>query len=359
MGYDLPRLKQLVEELYGNPLLYLSANSKELFHTNFWLWLARLDPDATARIFMPSISNSPGEPLQFRTEVRVSKGTRLDMEVRSGAIPVIVIENKVKDYPRREQLERIAEHYRSPRPPAFVLVSLFGSPEGISPPWTHVSYGQISERIDAEAFEGGPFDTSLIREYKRFAGLISHLSELLPTTSSYDFFNHANRELYSYLARLRLWEVYQKTRASHMESCFQRTYHLDGLAIGYNINHQKATMGFEWPLPGFGVADGSPGAGVQIEDNQIRTYLYWKDHEIFDKGLLLAKRGILFSPNWKNRQGEFLNSYMNGAKLRNFIYQYDTIPVMTFDRLFEDLHARLLAVRAVLQAVAEALWQST
>jgi len=359
MGQDFRRVEHLVEELSDHPLLYLSANSKELFHTNFWRWLARLNPDATARVFMPSISSFPGEPLQFRTEVRVGKGTKSDMEVRSGAVPIMVIENKVKDYPKREQLERIAECYRSPRPLAFVLVSLFGSPEEVSPPWTHVSYGQISERIDAESFGGSPFDIMLIGQYKSFTGLLSQLSELLPVTLSYDFFNTVNRELFSYLGRLRLWEVYQKARASHMISCFQKTYHLDGLAIGYYINHQKATISFVWSLPGFGVADGSPGAGVQIEDNQIRTYLYWKDHEIFDKGMLLAKRGILFSPDWKNRKSEPLNSYMNGAKLRNFIYQYKTIPVMTFDRLFEDLHARLLAVRADLHAVAEVLWKST
>lgn len=359
MGHDLSRVAKLIEELSDHPLLYLSANSKELFHTNFWLWLARLNPDATAKVFMPSISASPGEAFQFRTEVRLGKGTRLDMEVRSESVPVMVIENKVKDYPKREQLERIAECYRSSRPLAHVLVSLFGAPEEVTAPWTHVSYGQISERINAGSFGGGHFDTMLIGQYKSFTGLLSQLSELLPATLDYDFFNTANRELFSYLARLRLWEVYQRARASHMICCFQRTHHLDGLAVGYSINNQKATIGFEWPLPGFGLSDGAPGVGVQIEDNQIRTYLYWKDHELFDKGMSLASRCILFSPDWKNRKGEPLNSYRNRAKLRNFICQYETIPVIAFRKLFEELHARLLAIRTDLQAIEEVVRKST
>lgn len=359
MGHDYRRLEQLVEELFSSPLLHLSAYSKELFHTNFWLWLAQLNPDAAVRVFIPSFSSSPGEPLQFKTEVRVGKGTRLDMVIQSGTVPVMVIENKVKDYPKREQMDRILDHYRSPNPPVFVLVSLFGLPDECATTWTHVSYRQISERIDAESYGGSPFVTMLIGEYKRFTGLLSQLYEVLPTTLSYDFFNRENHLLYSYLARLRLWEVYQKARASHMISCFKKTYHLDDLLIGYSINNQKATMTFEWPIPDSSVTDGSPGAGIQIEDNQIRTFLHWKDHELFSTGMLLAKQDTLFSPTWRNRSGKLLNSYGNSAtKQLNFIYQYDTIPVTPFDRLFDDLHARLWAIHEDLQRIADVLRKS-
>jgi hypothetical protein len=130
----LNSLDSIILKLKKNPLFYVSQASKELFHSNFWEWLAEINICETVQIFSDKIELDnvlrckrehnqkfkvvAGEDIKSKNDFVIFKSNGKKEE------PVVVIENKVKDFPYQEQLQRIKNSFNDDRI-QYILVSLF------------------------------------------------------------------------------------------------------------------------------------------------------------------------------------------------------------------------------------------
>jgi hypothetical protein len=138
---------------------------------------------------------------------------------------------------------------------------------------------------------------------------------------------------------VRMWEVYQKYRASVMNICFRdylnskcRSKGISEDWVGkirsrYSINNQKATLTYYLVFDAKGECLHSDVAydlenfieiGIQIEDVQYRRFVDGEhSRRVFDK-LKNDSSHTFFSNSWRNRKKKDHNYYKP-----HFIYQYD------------------------------------
>lgn len=321
----LTHLEQVIEKLKGSPLYYLFLSSRELFHTNFWLWLSTLNKTETLKLFLEG--NNNGEELSFKREhkqeFREYKST-VDLLIKRNNKSLVVIENKVKDFPTKEQLQRIRNSFND-EAIHFILVTLFLSREIAFNGWAVRTYEEISYSIISENFTSNEYYKSLIQDYKEFIYNLSVLAKLLPLTLNYDFANTFNSELYDKLNEVKLWEAYQKLRASHLLFHFNNR---NDIETRYSVNHQKATIDFLIRLKdGYLIS-------LSLEDNQLRKTVGGKKPEKFAQNLL--KNGIFFSPEFTGRGKKLFLKYDNKGDTQ-YRYQYEKIPPQSFQELFDKI----------------------
>lgn len=331
----MEELDIIINRLKQNPLFYISQTSKELFHSNFWDWLANLNTLETIRIFTErDFDNGDYSFKREHNQSAILNGERIksknDFVLFEGMNPIMVIENKVKDFPSKEQLERIRISFNN-NAIEFVLVTLFWV-DGIQfQGWENVKrYIDIADRIHPERFTNDLFELSLISHYKEFCQILHSLALILHIEEEYDFTYSFNNELLGRLNQVKLAEGYLKMRSSHLLFNYIRPY--DCITYSSSINHQKATISFNYPL-----RDGY-NAGVQLEDNHFRYFIQGVRNETFAENL--RENNIFFRVDWTSPTGLPYLGYRP-----DFKYQFDIIdePV-TFIDLFERINQVLFFI---------------
>lgn len=308
-----------IAKLKSSPLFYLFLSSRELFHTNFWFWLSTLNKTETAKIFSNKLIEND---ITFKREHNQRNGefkSTVDLYISN----LIVIENKVKDFPTVGQLDRI-KHSFGETQVEFVLTTLFWAQDITFQGWTIKTYRSISDAIEPKNFTDDIYYESLILDYKQFTLNLSELAEELEIKKEYDFAISLNKELYGKLNEIKLWEGYQKLRASHLQHHFTNS-NQHHLGTGYSINNQKATIDFVIDLQ-----DGYR-LGIQIEDIQYRKFVVGKRAGTFAENLI---KNNLFLNDTFNGRGK--KSYLNYGD--QFKYQYEKIDNTTFENLFDKIN---------------------
>lgn len=319
-------LDNTINKLKASPLFYLFLSSRELFHSNFWFWLSTLNKQEAFKLFS---SRHIPDNITFKREHNQSSGdikSKVDLLISSGEQPWIAIENKVKDFPTRGQLQRIQSSFSNTNV-EFVITTLFWSEDIRFEGWNLVTYKHISEAIDPLTFTDNPYFISLIEDYKSLTSNLSELALLLEVNKNYDFAISWNWDLYLKLNDIKLWEGYQKLRASHLLNYFQPT--VDGVSVTYSINNQKATIDFFLALErGYTI-------GIQIEDVQFRKFVSGKNaDQLADK---LVQKEIFFNSSFNGRGNK---PYLNYGKV--FKYQYEKIDSSKpYDLIFTKINSEL------------------
>jgi len=308
-----------IVKLKASPLFYLFLSSRELFHSNFWFWLSTLNKTETAKLF----SEKPitGD-ITFKREHNQSNGefkASVDLYVEKK----IAIENKVKDFPTSSQLDRIKQSF-GPSEIDFVLTTLFWSSDLSFDGWIVKTYRTISDSIEPCKFTNDPYYQSLISDYKQFTFNLSELSEQLEIRQEYDFAISLNKVLYGKLNEIKLWEGFQKLRASHLLIHFTES-NTHNVSTAYRINNQRATIDFVIDLQ-----DGYK-LGIQIEDIQYRKFVIGNKAGKFAENLI---GNNLFLNNTFSGRGK--KSYLNYGD--SFKYQYEKIERLNFNDLFEKIN---------------------
>ena len=319
-------LDSTIDKLKESPLFYLFLSSRELFHSNFWFWLSTLNKQAAFNLF--STRQVP-DNIVFKREHNQSNGdikSKVDLLLSSGEQPLVAIENKVKDFPTWGQLQRIQSSFGNSNI-EFVITTLFWSEDIRFEGWKVKTYKDISEAIYPLAFTDNPYFISLIEDYKALTLHLSELALLLEVNKSYDFAISWNRELYLKLNDIKLWEGYQKLRASHLLNHFEPTN--DNVSVAYSINNQKATIDFFFELEkGYTI-------GIQIEDVQFRKFVSGKNADQFADRLV--EKGIFFNNNFNGKGNK---PYLNYGKV--FKYQYEKIKSSkSYDFIFGQINTEL------------------
>jgi hypothetical protein len=122
----MSNINNAIEKIKTSPLFYLFLSSRELFHTNFWFWLSNLNKIETIKLFTDK--NFDGN-LTFKREHNQKNGefkSTVDLFISSDNSQDVdvTIENKVKDFPTNEQLERIKNSFGTTIP-ELILTTLF------------------------------------------------------------------------------------------------------------------------------------------------------------------------------------------------------------------------------------------
>jgi hypothetical protein len=328
---NLPAFKTLIGKLEQSPMFYLFLSSRELFHTNFWFWLSKLNPQETIKLFSNTKrSNQTDFHREYNQRYEEEK-SQVDLLITDTNAPAIVIENKVKDFPTTEQLARIKTTF-SESSPEFVLTTLFWADDLQFTGWAVKTYRQISEQLNPENFTKDTYYKSLISDYKQFILNLAELAELLPITMDYDFAKAHNKVLFEQLNSIKLWEGFQKLRASHLLLHFAKA-NTHQVQATYRINNQKVTIQFLIPIVrGYNM-------GIQIEDNQYRKFIFGPKHEQFADNL--QQNHIFFDPAWLSPQKKNMCGYKP-----DFKYQYEKLLPMSFNQLFAKINADIQQINS-------------
>lgn len=323
------QLDEVIQKLKSSPLFYLFLSSRELFHTNFWFWLSTLNKKETLKLFIDEDCKS--NSLSFKREHKQSFGkdknnkSVVDLLISCEDAPFVVLENKVKDFPTISQLKRIKNSFNN-KTFHYVLATLFYSPDINFEGWSIRTYKEISNSLVPENFTTSQYYKNLIQDYKEFIFNLSELADILPITHEYDFANSYNVEFFHKLNEIKLWEGFQKLRASHL------LYHFNnrqGIQTDYSINNQKATMTFFIPLKE------NYEIGITLEDNQFRKYIGGKRAEDFAHNLLSNQ--IFFNNDFKARGKKAFCKYDNKGD-KQYRYQYEKIEnSIPFPTLFDKI----------------------
>jgi len=148
-------LDQIVGALQHSPLFQLSLASKELFHSNFLAWLCDTYRNHAGRLFAGFLTcPTPSyDGLCVRREEH-----NIDVRIEYPGGGELLIENKVKSLPRKEQLEEYAKAFSEKAQTSFLLLSLtrpaflssnettIRLPDGAV--WQCLTYRELADRLN-------------------------------------------------------------------------------------------------------------------------------------------------------------------------------------------------------------------
>lgn len=193
-----------LEELKKSPLFYLSAGSKELFHSDFLYWLAICHWDVFIRVMRHLADPEDNKPFWWETAYSLKP---TNIEVRREAenfdlavyvcpnkkwVPVFVLENKVKRLPSAKQLKDYSdkvekdwadnkENREKSQKITFILLSLTDADPLQNDPmlnsWTFTKYHILVNALENIPIKCTGFHKLLYENYCSFIHALSSLAE--------------------------------------------------------------------------------------------------------------------------------------------------------------------------------------
>lgn len=165
---ELSDIDEALNWLETSPMQRMSLGSKELFHSNFLSWLFETYPDTVKVVFDIDVTVC---------NVQREK-SNLDMLVRDGGEPVLIIENKVKSYPDLAQL--LAYNGKFPDVKRRVLLTLVRPDVAPPEPWKLLSYADLATCLRGW-FQGAQIGEHDRRYVMDYITLIGHLARIAET----------------------------------------------------------------------------------------------------------------------------------------------------------------------------------
>ena len=218
------KLISIIEGLKKNPMFWMSLGSKELFHSNFLQYLSTLDPKSN---FINMLNGFLPEGKKLPKGIDYC----LDRELEDFDICIyhrndnkivydVVLENKVKSIPYKEQLtEYVNKTIKQGSPDCrFILLTLskdFPDKDDQSiDNWEQLGYSDLYKGIDSCFLQSGKRDTRKSVYLEDYLSLIKQLEELgeyLTPEQSQCLFDDDDKRM---LEEIRLHDMYLKLRAS-------------------------------------------------------------------------------------------------------------------------------------------------
>ena len=218
-----------LKELNENPMFRMSLGSKELFHSNFlaFLW----DCDKTH--FLNMLNQLLPCDKQIDVNLLLKKELTLHREKDNLDLCIchtgnkkeyidIIIENKVKSIPYKEQLDKYQQTANKPKhqsttPIIYILLSLasdFPNKEDIENVWSIVSYKNLANAIEQNYIKNGSLADKLKQYVKDYIDFITKLSSL-DILGNFEKEPFHNSETISAYHAQKLSDLYLKQRGSY------------------------------------------------------------------------------------------------------------------------------------------------
>ena len=244
MGIDV-----LLIELNKNPMFHLSLGSKELFHSNFLAFLWDQNPKAFLELLNDLCHNSIQVEDLFRKEPtldREKENFDICLHHKEGKgekeIYDIIIENKVKSIPYKEQLEdyenKVKQHHNTTTYILLTLADNFPNANNIKG-WTIVSYETLAEKLELKM---NIFSSSNQQIQKYIEDYIYFIKQLTPLKDKIleDLKNNGpyhQQEDINTFHKYKLSDLYIKLRGAYfiglIKDKLESTYKKNGVDVEY------------------------------------------------------------------------------------------------------------------------------
>ena len=272
-----------ISKLKNSPVFSMSLGSKELFHSNFWAYL--MDQEE-GKEFIRFFFND----IDINSELKIKReDKKRDLVVYSDG-KEYVIENKIKSYPRREQLEKYSRETNVERG---VITGISYPPFEPPAEWRFVSYHEIANFLRKMSFKN-EYLQSVVNDYCDVLDSINLLMKMSldETKERLSYWSDDIKKLYD----VRLMDVFRKNKADDfVQTCEELQILIEheikdlrewSFYISRSFHNGKSTISFELQK---GSGNNYKGQiGVQIEDNQFRLFLgltRGSVEDIFKKGI--------------------------------------------------------------------------
>jgi len=173
----------IAKVLKSSPMYNLSLSSKELFHSNFLAWLG--NNSSTKPFFRAIIKSLTGIDLnQHPNWVVEREDKNVDLCIKEGNNYILVIENKVKSIPRKDQLDDYYNKLSGKKVPKFMLLTLvtdFPDKNNILKAglWDIKFYTDLAQEMQNKiSLVNGQYELLIIKDYISFIDNFSKLEAI-------------------------------------------------------------------------------------------------------------------------------------------------------------------------------------
>jgi hypothetical protein len=195
----------LIKNLKASPMFNLSLSSKELFHSNFLAWVIEKYPKEMQDIFRHFLKDENISFLKDGFVERESKKIDLTINLEGGK--KIIIENKVKSTPDKEQLIKYSEKEGENKNNYYILLS-FHEPGFFERDkfreWIYISYNELVREIKKTLPRNDPF----VEDYILFVENLLKLFESFEFKTLGDFYSDSYN--YKEMKDIRMHDIYHK-----------------------------------------------------------------------------------------------------------------------------------------------------
>ncbi|MBC2834064.1 hypothetical protein [Paragemmobacter straminiformis] len=287
-------LVEIQKALDENPIFHMSLSSRELFHSNFLAWLFWKYPASLNAVLPLSFSVS-----NISAVHRERKNLDLLIEAiaDSGLKHNIVLENKVKDIPRAEQLLSYDEKLKGDlgnAPTDKILLSLVPAAKSVKEKsgWLDFDYKSLGSNVldwvDRSAVSDE--DVIIIRLYGE---LVCNLSKLVDASLQGDGLPRESwllktrtprqDEIHQVLSDLRLIDMIGKMQASFLLDSIRaevgRNFRSTTFEVEFGSGYSRAMPMVEASISR-AVSGGSLSLGVQVQGDQYRRFILFAHFNI-------------------------------------------------------------------------------
>ena len=272
-------IEEQLQRLNCSPLFAISLSGKELSHSNFWAWLLKQEVEGKhpfIEVFIPDFYQNGCTSISVEREKKHVDLT-ITYKNKANETEVLIIENKIKSIPTKEQLIRYEEELgKQDLTVTGILTGLYATLDIQDlGKWSFLSYQEIAKRI---------MNIQKLHATMDFADYILQYAENIEVL--YDLFQNKmeqNKGKYIIgdedLEKIRYSDIYVKLKGSEFMEEINKRLTFEAYkdwskpVCGLSFNHKKPTLSIVFSQR----IDGDPAKeigmiGVQIEGDQFRIY---------------------------------------------------------------------------------------
>ncbi|MDG4504994.1 hypothetical protein NOL38_01780 [Streptococcus suis] len=295
--------KEIIEKLDSNMNLELSLASLELYHSNFIAYIIK-NYQEIPLVFLKDFIDI--ENVKIERVERERKNIDLTLHLNDGT--KVIIENKMKDYPNREQLEKYSRD--NPDVKLKVLLVPFKINNTTLPKdWKIIHYRNIVEYLDH--IKGSQFAT-FIDDYKNLCTYLEVLFKSINTNISTSRYGD-------------IYPLMNEAKKLRLDSAIERIFRnsmLDKIDSKFKPYFGRGTG--KHYFGGIVHLDENFSIDVQLEKNDYRHKLNIPREKVRDSAFIMAKElkdlnyVFNFSSHLEPRRGGEWNQYGLGRLEKSF-----------------------------------------
>lgn len=290
-------IKESAESLKKSPLYNLSMANKELFHSNFIAWLGTSYPNVFKDVFSALLGNKwPDNLGQFTIKREYNHYDICVMEEKGlKTIPRIVIENKVKSIPTKNQLDgyRKDEENDNNKGCQFVLLTVTKSlhdnekVEEKVEGWKTITYKELSDQLSKVKLSdfSDAYHFGLLKDYRSYIEQLQFIIERFDSEVSY----YSSKESNDLKKELGIHDICGKRKAQNIYKKLVQRFEDKWEVVNDMNGLQGNKIKIAWDYTNMPVVEVRLRAGdieeyiiVQIQGNQYRHAVEYFD-DVIDK----------------------------------------------------------------------------
>ena len=319
-------LGTLKVKLKESPLFNLSLTNKELFHSNFLAWFGNTYNSEFKELINQLLGfNCWPEDLQSFSILREYK--HFDICIKDAdENPIILIENKVKSVPTKEQLDEYRNGVVSPSC-QFILLTMTTNLQDLSKAkgWRIITYKNLSDKLSKVSLSD-PYHSRLLSDYCKY---IDNLQDVIETFDDEESYFTSNQSM---MNELGIHDICGKRKAQNLYKMLIAECEKKGWTIVPDLQHLssgkiRVAWGFtnSQALIEVQLKSGADCVHIQIQGKQYRHAVEFFDNKIGDrikkeKEFVPSEKGIEYL---SNHYSDILSLAPGGKKPINYPFEGD------------------------------------